>query len=184
MEIKYRSNYISLLCRINHKILLFNNIFSFVSNRAYIFIFFIENDVKLKKKIENMMTNFQINNILSRNINNNIYKYISLNLLYKTPLEFALDLIYHINDNLTDYFNNIIPSSDICIEYYTNKSVEIKELNKLNKNIKFDNIQKILPKGKILISFFKDCLFFENEYKNIYNKIFRYIEEKEHKENI
>ena len=94
MEIKYKANYISLLCRINHKILLFNDIFSFIDKRAYILFFFIENDLILKKKIKNMMTNFQISNVLSRTINDNIYRFISLNLLYKSPLEFALDLIY------------------------------------------------------------------------------------------
>ena len=122
MEIKYKTNYISLLCKINHKILLFNDIFSFINKRAYLFIFFIENDVILKKKIKNMMTNFHINNILSRTINDNILKYISLNLLYKAPLEFALDIIYHINinENLTNYFNNMITSSDTLIKYYLN----------------------------------------------------------------
>ena len=187
MEIKYKTNYISLLCRINHKILLFDNILSFINKRVYIFIFFIENDIMLKKKIKNTMKNFKINNILSGTINDNIYKFISLNLLYKAPLEFALDLIYHINinDNLIDYFNNMTLSSDIFIKYYLNISVEIKELDKLykNKNIKFDIEQK-LPKGKMLISYFKDCLFFENEYKKLYNKLFKYLEETEHKENI
>jgi len=71
-------SYLSILQKINHKPLIIEYIFSFLKNEPYKFFNIIEKDKKLKELLNSLFSNIKRKNILSKEINENIYQIIIL----------------------------------------------------------------------------------------------------------
>ena len=69
-------NHIYILNKIRHKPLIFKEIFSFASNRPYIFINFINTSKYLKSALKNTFDKLKKNNRLSSEFNENLKKFI------------------------------------------------------------------------------------------------------------
>ena len=139
-----RTKYISILNKINHKPLLLNNIFSFVSQRPYIFPCILDQDFLLKKKLKTSIGLIKKNNSLENK--EMIFKFISYKLLYNINLD--ENLISTINNkknySMFHYYNKYIIESS--------KNLEIPNTIKLPKKI----IEKNMPSESEFSSFTKD----------------------------
>jgi len=149
------------LNKIKHKPLLLDQIFTFVSNRPYIFPYLIDSDSFLKKHLKNTIEPMSKKNDLMKNVNENICKYISFRLLYETNINTG-----EIDDlSLKNYLLNHISSEPSMINFFSEKIIKTFKESKLPKNINIEKykINDYLPSDEILINFLKDYLTNKNE---------------------
>ena len=173
---------VSVLNKIKHKPLLFDNIFPFIEKRAMIFPILINTDLFLIGKIKPIIEPVSINNKLSKNINDNICKFIFSRLLYEIKFE---SIINDIKNKIINYSNedeSFIPSfvyNIIAIDSSLNKCIINYLFQKLTESLKqkINNIINIdIKYSNILENFYKsnNYLDYINDYLNIQKEIILY----------
>jgi len=139
-----RTKYISILNKINHKPLLLNSIFPFVSQRPYILPCILDQDFLLKNKLKTSIGKIKKNNSLENK--EIIYKFISYKLLYNMQLD--ENLISRINNNkknsMFHYYNKYIIENS--------KNLVIPNTIKIPRKI----VEKNMPNESDFFSFTKD----------------------------
>ena len=87
MPKEFKDRKICILNKIKHKPILFDNLFPLIEKRPLIFPYLIDNDLILKEKIKPIIEPAGTNNKLSKNINDNMCRYIFSRLLYEIDFE-------------------------------------------------------------------------------------------------
>ena len=147
---------ILILNKVKHKPLLLDKIFTIVGIRPYIFPYLIDSDSILKKHLKNTIEPMNKKNDLMKNVNDNIYKYISFRLLYETNINTG-----EIDDkSLKKYLFKNSSSQPSMIDFFSEKIIQTFKESRLPKNINITKfiINQYLPSGEILINFLKDYL--------------------------
>ena len=147
---------ILILNKVKHKPLLLDKIFSLVGIRPYIFPYLIDSDSILKIHLKNTIEPMNKKNDLMKNVNDNIYKYISFRLLYETNINTG-----EIDDiSLQNYLFKNISSEPSMINFFSEKIIQTFKESSLPKNINIEKYKIIqyLPSDEILINFLKDYL--------------------------
>ena len=158
-----------LLNKIKHKPILFENIFNYVENRPFIFPYLIDIDPLLKKNLKEIMEPIDKNNKLSKYINDNICKYISIKLLYQIDVEILLTKIrtQFINENQNEKLRTFFKIRKIpsLIDYFSEIMIKIIKDKTIpsNTKISYDTIIANLPKNKRLYTFIIDYLSIQKE---------------------
>ena len=137
-----KSNYNSILIKINHKPLIMTSIYSFVQNRPYILLHLISNDSLLKSSLIDTFDNARKNNTLSTELNKNIDKYI--------------------------FYRKLKEKLDIKLQEIKSKIFEYKE--KLNSLI-YKPIIDITTNNELIIDFLDTVLDFSEAQNIIVNYI-------------
>ena len=178
MAKKYDDRKISILNRIKHKPILFDNIFPLIEKRPMFFPYLIDNDLILKEKLNPIIEPASINNKLSKNINDNICKFILSKLLYEINFEpikkdIKDKIINHSNEDnsfLPTFFYNFenIPFylKKSVIKYIFEKVTELlkKKVNSIiNIDIKYSKAINNFYKSKNYINYIFDYMHIQKE---------------------
>ena len=173
---------ISVLNKIKHKPILLDNIFPFIEKRAMIFPFLINSDLFLKEKIKPIIEPASVNNKLSKNINENICRFIFSRLLYEIKFESINNDIKNKIINCSNEDESFIPSyiyNIITIDSNLNKCIIKYICEKLTESLKqkINNIINIDVKySNNLENFYKSNSYLDyiNDYLNIQKEITLY----------
>ena len=173
---------ISVLNKIKHKPILLDNIFPFIEKRAMIFPFLINSDLFLKEKIKPIIEPASVNNKLSKNINDNICRFIFSRLLYEIKFESINNDIKNKIINCSNEDESFIPSyiyNIITIDSNLNKCIIKYICEKLTETLKqkINNIINIDVKySNNLENFYKSNSYLDyiNDYLNIQKEITLY----------
>ena len=178
MENNKNENNIYILNKINHKPIIFKEIFSFASSRPYIFIDLISKSKYLKLNLKNTFENLKKNNKLSSELNNNLKKFISYKkILKKFPL-----LVKQIKNKFKKINNDLklIISKDPFNEKLLENKENIENLNISDNNIIIKIIKKYIDKNydknlnDILILYYKN--FMRNFCNNTHQPEYEYFD--------
>ena len=169
---------ISVLNKIKHKPIFFDNIFPFIEKRAMIFPFLINSDLFLKEKIKPIIEPASVNNKLSKNITDNICKFIFSRLLYEIKFESIINdiknkIITNSNEDesfIPSFIYNIITihsNLNKCIIKYIyeklTESLKQKINNIINIDVKYSNTLENFYKSNSYLDYISDYLNIQKE---------------------
>ena len=169
---------ISVLNKIKHKPILLDNIFPFIEKRAMIFPFLINSDLFLKEKIKPIIEPASVNNKLSKNINDNICRFIFSRLLYEIKFESINNDIKNKIINCSNEDESFIPSyiyniitidsnlNKCIIKYICEKlteSLKQKINNIINIDVKYSNNLENFYKSNSNLDYINDSLNVQKE---------------------
>ena len=180
MEKIKKTNKICILNKITHKPILFDYIFPFIEKKPLIFTSLIDNDIILKEKVNSILDPISKSNKLSKNINDNMYKFLISRFLYEINLEIILKelkekMIKESNEYMPfiSYFfscntekNYLINNNQCILDYIFELLIEKikKKVNSvINIDIKYSKSLNKIYKSKQFINFIIDYLHIQKE---------------------
>ena len=176
-----KSNYNSMLIKINHKPLIMTSIYSFVQNRPYILLHIISNDSLLKSSLIDTFDNARKNNTLSTELNKNIDKYIFYRKL-KEKLDIKLQeiksKIFEYNEKLNSLIYkpiiDITTNNELIIDFL-DTVLDFSEAQNIIVNYIDKNYNKV---GKKLLEiYYSNYLEELQKKKNYYDNQYQVSEE-------